>query len=104
MSRTEKHIGQLRRVHIESPLEEWCEFYCTRHNIPKSEKTWMETIKYNCDDIFIIHGRIYEVMEHTELNEGEDLSVFYRDNDIVHFAVEFYNGGTCLQEILEDNL
>ena len=46
---------------------------------------------------------VYQLIHHREITEDFDVFWFEPDGDI-QFAVEFYNGGTCLEEVMEDGV
>ena len=44
-----------------------------------------------------------EYVEHREYGEDDSLVEFTKNEDgTIDFLVQFYNGGCCLQEVLED--
>ena len=114
MSFTEKHIGKLVKVDRKGfTAEEWCKEYCQSHSagiIDKSYKSWIECFRHNfydiCADNFrLINGEIYQLVKHTKIDDGEDLNFFYTLEDgSILFVTEFYNGGTCFEEVLDDGV
>lgn len=114
MSYTEKHLGRLRKVDLQGKsLEEWCKEQCGKHdkndNPYTKEYTWKEFWEYlNVGRIYdgtyhIIGDNVYQLIHHREITEDFDVFWFEPDGDI-QFAVEFYNGGTCLEEVMEDGV
>lgn len=114
MSYTEKHLGRLRKVDLQGKsVEEWCEEQCKLLGIKKNgytlKYTWTELLKeyqYGREatgSYHIIDDNIYQLIHHRELTEDFDVFWFEPDGDI-QFAVEFYNGGTCLEEVMEDGV
>lgn len=55
------------------------------------------------DKFYIVKGNIYETIEDKEVDD--DMS-FLKDNGdgTYDYFIEFYNGGTCLSECIEDEL
>lgn len=114
MSFIEKHIGRLVKVDRKGlTVEEWCKEYCQSHSAGidnKMYKNWIECFKHNfydiCADGFrFINGEIYQLIKHTKIDDGEDLNFFYTLEDgSILFVTEFYNGGTCLEEVLDDGV
>ena len=87
MSYVEKHLGRLRKVDLQGKsLEEWCKEHTVGHQ--------------NIGSYHIIGDNIYQLIHHREVTEDFDVFWFEPDGDI-QFAVEFYNGGTCLEEVLD---
>ena len=114
MSFTEKHIGKLVKVDRKDlTVEEWCKEYCQSHSIEinnKMHENWIECFKDNfydiCADSFqFLNGDIYQLVKHTKIDECEDLDFFYTLEDgSILFVTEFYNGGTCLKEVLDSGV
>lgn len=52
-----------------------------------------------------INEGIYQIIDHKELGE-EDMfcKIHKNDDDTYSFHTRFYNGGTCLSEMLEDGM
>ena len=56
------------------------------------------------DNYILINNALFKI-EDLELDEDEDLNIFEKVNDHTYtYLNSFYNGGTCLSELLEDNL
>ena len=48
-------------------------------------------------------GKVYKLVEHTEIED--DIFKFWKNADgSISFVAEFYNGGTCLSEIIEKGI
>lgn len=114
MSYTEKHLGRLRKVDLQGKsLEEWCKEQCEIRNFERNKfnlnDTWTDLFKYhtvghqNIGSYHIIGDNVYQLIHHREVTEDFDVFWFEPDGDI-QFAVEFYNGGTCLEEVMEDGV
>ncbi|MBO6272559.1 hypothetical protein J6O48_07240 [bacterium] len=65
----------------------------------------------NDEDYIITHIRdsnehvMIKFIEHIELDPDDYIAEFGKDNsDEVSFVCQFYNGGTCLNELIEDYL
>lgn len=122
MSCTEKHIGTLREVTLSEGMtpEDWYKKQCLDNNIeedcvgPNSNQynswreAYMDNIGWDFPDStkhIIVNDRIYEMTDHIKLDECEDLCKFWKNADgTISFAAEFYNGGTCLSELVECEL
>jgi hypothetical protein len=115
MSQTEFHTGKLYTVKIKNNLEETCRSIATRHNIELGED-WQEDFrdKFNeyeyknkrTTEEYFIHGeKLYRVIDHEESEDSEYFMKLSReDNGSISFIGQFYNGGTCFSEMLEEAL
>lgn len=111
MSQTETHFGKLRKVIIpeNQTIEEWCKAKCLEMNItelPSYCDDWREVIKYDYSEKYFFTGdEIWEAFEHVECDEGDDINVMNPNEDgTITFVMQFYNGGTCLGEMIEEGL
>jgi hypothetical protein len=112
MSQTETHFGKLRKVEIENQtLEQWCEIKCKEVGIEKIESyhdSWNEQMR-DCREYynkyFFVDGEVWEAVEHIESEDGENIDVMIPNTDgTITFVQQFYNGGTCLSECIEDGI
>ena len=115
MSYTEFHTGKLYPVKIENNLEETCRSIASRHNIELGED-WQEDFRENFNEYeykrkrvteeYFIHGeKLYRVIDHEESEDSEYFMKLSRDdNGSISFIGQFYNGGTCFSEMLEEAL
>lgn len=131
MSDYEKHVGKLKKVDLSEFNNEIEKFFeieyrklftdLTEEEI-KDAYSWSENCVYrrnrgpweylffdNCYDFdmegkfYVVNGNIYETIEDKEVDD--DMS-FLKDNGdgTYDYFIEFYNGGTCLIECIEDEL
>lgn len=49
-------------------------------------------------------GKFYEIVDRERFDEGDFFHVLDQDDTTITFITSFYNGGTCLSEMLEENL
>ena len=115
MSRTEFHTGKLYPVKIETSLEETCRSIAKRFDIELSED-WKEDFMDSFDEYtnkrrsqpeeYFIHGeKLYRVIDHIESEDEEYFMRLSRNSDgSLQFIGQFYNGGTCFSEMLEEAL
>ena len=115
MSYTEFHTGKLYPVKIEKNLEETCRAIAKRFDIELGED-WQEDFrdKFNeyeyknkrTTEEYFIHGeKLYRVIDHEELDSEEYFMKLSRnENGSLSFIGQFYNGGTCFSEMLEEAL
>ena len=110
MSQTETHFGKLRKVEIENQTtEQWCENKCNEADIIELYSycnNWKEMFKGEFyKKFFVVEDEIWEVIEHIESEDGEDIDVMIPNEDgTITFVQQFYNGGTCLSECIEDGI
>ena len=112
MSEIKKHIGKLRQLTntTEGTLD-----YIKENGLEKrfdfiygedGELKYLEPLddKYRVLEIKG-HQVLVELLEHKELDECEDIMYHRKEsNGTIDFALEYYNGGTCLDECLEEIL
>lgn len=56
------------------------------------------------DDVFYVNDKFYINIEHTETDDG-DIQVMKGDDvNGYSYVMSFYNGGTCLSEMIEESL
>ena len=115
MSRTEFHTGKLYPVKIEKSLEETCRSIAKRFDVELGED-WQEDFmdafdeysnKRNSqkEEYFIYGEKLYRVIDHTESERAEYFMNVTRNSDgSLQFMGQFYNGGTCFSEMLEEAL
>jgi hypothetical protein len=115
MSYTEFHTGKLYRVKIEHDIEDTCRTIAKRFDIDLGED-WKEEFRDNFNEYankrgdakeeYFIHGEdLYRVIDHEEREDEEYFMKLDRNPDgSISFIGQFYNGGTCFSEMLEDAL
>ena len=111
MSRTETHFGKIKKIELQNKtIEQFFQEKCIENSIFKIDKgynTWKETYFDNIsyEKYFIVNNVVWEAIEHTEIDEGDDISIITPNADgTLSFIMQFYNGGTCLSEIIEEGL
>lgn len=112
MSQTETHIGKLRKVSLEnfSNIEEWSKQKCFELNLNELEsyyRGWFEKLSSETEyrNYFKVDDEIWESIEHTEIDEGDNIDYMVKNDDgTVSYVTQFYNGGTYLGECIEDGL
>jgi len=115
MSQKEFHTGKLYPVKIESSLEETCRSIAKRFDVELGED-WQEDFMNRFDEYsnkrnsqkeeYFIHGEnLYRVIDHVESDGDDYFMKLSRNSDgSVQFIGQFYNGGTCFSEMLEEAL
>lgn len=109
MSYTETHFGKLRKVDMHGhSLEDWCRMYCRLNGIQELSSynnTWEEQFRDVYYEKFFINGNeVWEVIEHQEIGEDDISKMILNGDGTIIFVMQFYNGGTCLSEMIEEGL
>lgn len=109
MSHTETHIGKLRKVDFQGKTkEEWCEMKCRemgKTEIDLYNHSWEEQLRDTAyQKYFFANGEIWQAFEHRELDDTDLYELIPHEDGTVSFAMQFYNGGTCLTECIEEQL
>ncbi len=109
MSEIELHFGKLRKVVFQTgqTKEEWCKEKCKELGvieISSYNDTWEEELRSETrHKYFFFRDEVWEVFEYIEGDEDVDIMIPNEDGSIT-FCMQFYNGGTCLSEMIEDGL
>lgn len=112
MSHTELHIGKMREIEVAN-LEDWARERC--HEFGETElhvyyENWIEVYKYDIDNdkkTYRIFGdKVFEMLEYKHQESNGDVNYFSKNQQtgVISFVTEFYNGGTCFSEIMEENV
>ncbi len=111
MSHTETHFGKLRKVEIPAnhSIEDWCRERCQDKGITEISsynESWLEQLRDHLyEKFFVVGEEVWEIIEHIESEDGDDLDVMILNPDgTITFVNQFYNGGTCLSEVIEDGI
>lgn len=108
MSQTEAHIGKLKKVEGAAATEEWFKLKCIEQGQTElpSYQNWKELfLDINHYKYFVVGEEVWEAVEHKELDCDDDINYFVKNEDeTITFVAQFYNGGTCLEEVLEDEV
>jgi hypothetical protein len=110
MSDMEYHTGKIRKLpRFNETEEEWAKRICDDHGWEdKYDQGWIETLReegYDEDIIVVnINGNyeIWELVEHTDFDQDDMFQAKKNEDDTISFTMSFYNGGTCLSEMLEE--
>jgi hypothetical protein len=110
MSHTETHVGKLRKVNFEGlTIEQWCEARCKekgRLTLASYNDSWKEELRDSVQEkYFFIKDEIWEAFDHIKEDDGSDIYHMQKNEDgTITFVMQFYNGGTCLSECIEEGL
>lgn len=115
MSQTETHIGKLQIKHKDFSIEAFRQF------LSENEGLYVDDLEERLEDgdsvilvtqgdwrgvnLYAYHNNtLYKFLEHKKLDD-EDIDITTPNGDgTIDFAYQFYNGGTCFTEMLEDGL
>lgn len=103
MSYTEIHIGTLKEVDLGGKtLEDWCKIECERLKINKSMEydSYLEIFLETYSNYKLLNDKLY-LCKDKELDEGEINYMFKNPDGTYSYVMQFYNGGTYLDEVLE---
>lgn len=105
MSEMETHIGKMKRVKcdsIEQKAGELMAFDGDRPEYFQTNKQWLLCEKEN---FVVIGDTLWEIIEDKELDGDDDINHLTENEDgTISFVSRFYNGGTCLTEMLEEGI
>jgi len=108
MSYTETHIGKLRKVETGLDIEHWCQTYCHAegiHQLSSYNDNWTRQFRDHFYKKFLVTSdAIYEKFDHIELDESDVYFMQENPDGTYTFVMQFYNGGTYLDECLEEEL
>lgn len=115
MSRTEFHTGKLYPINFGSDLEGHCRRIAKENDIEleddwqddfRDKFDWWERKKHPARKEYFIQGEnLYGVIDHNESdNEEYFMKLTKNDDGSISFMGQFYNGGTCFDEMLEEAL
>jgi hypothetical protein len=110
MSRVETHIGRLKKVDLQGKsIEDWSKEKCIELGYsekPTYHTLWSEYLKYDIlwQKIFFTKNDIWEVLESSEIGDNDIIILNDNPDGTKSYTMRFYNGGTCLCEILENML
>lgn len=110
MSELERHIGKIKKVDLDNyTVEGWCEKKCKSIGLGlgKYYKSYKETLLSEPYPAIVIEvdNTLWEVIEDKEEKDTEGVSILTPNNDGTYsYIMQFYNGGTCLSEMLEDGI
>lgn len=112
MSRQEVHRGKLipfNRLDNERDRE-YMERLCRKIGEPFQKDSWENNLReyiYDADlyeKVFIVKDKLYENAEHKEYEDYDFHEFDGNEVDGYTYFTSFYNGGTCLSEILEEEI
>ena len=110
MSEQQTFKGKFVKVDLDGKtLEEQCQLICNGlsyfgYNHPYYE-SWTDFLKYELNsDYFTVNNELYKYLEKKEIYNSDSYINIEKKGDIYSFTTSFYNGGTYLEEMIEEGL
>lgn len=108
MSEVVRHIGKIRKVELNGLTpEEWYQKKCEARGVSKPDfyDTWKSC--YNDEfwplSTIEVNGEMWEIVDDKVEDDTENISILKKAPDGSYdYLMQFYNGGTCLTEMLEE--
>jgi len=109
MSDYESHYGKLRKVDLEGKtIEEFFEQKCKEEGFERVEydEDWYACYYANAypQKYFKSEENVWEVFDHIESKDLDNFRISNNNDGTYTFSTMFYNGGTALSEILEEEI
>lgn len=110
MSGMERHIGKIKKVDLNNyTVEGWCEqkYKTLKIELGAYYRTYKEALLNDPYPAIVIEVNdvLWEIIEDKEEEDTQDISILTPNNDGTYsYIMQFYNGGTCLNEMLEDSI
>lgn len=108
MSEQKTQKGKIKEIDLQGKtIEDWCKEYCLEHNMTNKHvnESWKEYLfDARWEEFFIVKDRLFQIIEIKELDNSYYTQIDKLEDNTYSFYSTYYNGGTCLQECLEDEL
>lgn len=108
MSDYESHIGKLRKVNLqEKTREEFFKEKCEEADYTEMKGSdWQDTALSYVDDVyekyFVVNDEVWELFDHMQPDSWDGIHIVDNKDGTYSFSTTFYNGGTYLNEVLEE--
>jgi hypothetical protein len=106
MSRTEFHTGKLKKIRLEEYLPMWekIEFLQNMgYELEYLEEDY-SYFEFKSNEVLYLNGSFYENIDHKEIDEMKECILTENKDGTLSYVAQFYNGGTCIEEVLADAL
>lgn len=108
MSYVKLHTGTLTKVNIRGlTVEEYCKHLCEKYGyeIAYEGDTYIETLMDADDTYKVLNGELYKCddIQHPE-DDSYLVNIRSNKDGTYEYIAQFYNGGTCLDEVLEKGI
>lgn len=108
MSYTELHIGTLKEIDLgELTIEDWCKSKCDELELELYNEdydwkyySYLELLLDTHPEYKVFHNKLY-ICNDKELGDGEINKVIKNPDGSISYTLQFYNGGACLDDMLE---
>lgn len=110
MSDYETHYGKLRKVDLQGKtIEEFFEQKCKEEGIERDEQedNWEDNYQSETDNYYKytrIGNDVWELFDHFKSENLDHANLINNNDGTYTLSTTFYNGGTCLSEIIEEEL
>lgn len=108
MSETVTHIGRMREVETNLSPDEFFEILCRDRGYERGafHTSWEQVYLDNTPkhDYILSKGKLWTVVENNRAQYEDICEVYKSDNGDIHFVLQFYNGGTCFVEMIDEAL
>lgn len=104
----EYHSGRMKQIDLNGKTpEEYFISECEVYGITeKKEYSWQAKLEVQSRKKFFNYKNeeLYEMIEHRSGNEDDyEMKLYDNADGTISFVGSFYNGGTCLEEMLEES-
>ena len=103
-------LTELVRVKTDEQLETICKEYCEKEGIELSkwDKNYTDLVISDVDEIYIHKKPDMTIVYSLDCKKFDDVDDYFRhtvsDDGTISFETRFYDGGTCLNEMIGENL
>ena len=108
MSQDELHRGKLRKIDLkDKSIEDFFKEKCIENNILELDK-WTEDWysmymnNVNNSEYYSNKKAVYQLYDHKQFDDFDIQEFLKLGNGDYEFITSFYNGGTCLGEVIGD--
>jgi hypothetical protein len=109
MSDTHTIVGKIKKVDLKGKsIEEFAKEHMSliSNELPSYFESYTEYLKeyYDYKRYFTAKGKLYEIIEATDFTYNDFCRINENVDETYSFVTSFYDGGTCLIEMLEDEM
>ncbi len=107
MSDYESHSGKIRKVfpQVNENFEQLCKRLWVENGQKEDDYDKEQLFDEFYEKYLKINNEIWEVVEHEDLDDEDMFCRLSRNSDgTVSFHTRYYNGGTCMSEMIEEAL